>query len=232
MAFPHLASYFSLSALLVVFFLAFRLVLSFLAAGKATSSKRLPPGIGKYLIPLVISLTCPDLPFSVDAPEMHVISEALEIVKYVVSIVEGSLRRFRRFWKTRAQGFLLAVLKAGPIPGHIALIMDGNRRYALTKHMTLKEGYEEGATSLSRVGVLLLLASRSAIIDLSNDTKLGARHLPSARCEMYYYVLLFNRKLQANEGRSRYVDEDAGDQISGAHSAWVNSTSVSTDALV
>jgi hypothetical protein len=49
---------------------------------------------------------------------------------------------------------------------------------------------------------------------------------------MCYYVLLFNRKLQANEGRSGYVDEDAGDQISGAQSAWVNSTNLSTNSSV
>jgi hypothetical protein len=160
MTFPHLASYFSFSVLLVAFFLPLCLVLSFLATRKVASSKRLAPftnilpRIGKYLIPLVISLTvtCPDIPFSVDAPETHVTSEALEITKYALSTVERSLHCFRNFWKTKVQDFLLAVLKAGPIPGHIALIMDGNRRYALTKHMTLKEGYEEGATSLSRVG--------------------------------------------------------------------------------
>jgi ditrans,polycis-polyprenyl diphosphate synthase len=32
----------------------------------------------------------------------------------------------------------------GPIPRHLAIIMDGNRRFSKMKNMSYKEGYEKG----------------------------------------------------------------------------------------
>lgn len=37
---------------------------------------------------------------------------------------------------------------AGPIPRHVAIIMDGNRRWARTRHLPIIEGYRRGMTSL------------------------------------------------------------------------------------
>ncbi|KAL3484785.1 putative undecaprenyl diphosphate synthase-domain-containing protein [Aspergillus germanicus] len=39
------------------------------------------------------------------------------------------------------QFFLLDVLRTGPIPQHVAFIMDGNRRYARSKNISTVEGY-------------------------------------------------------------------------------------------
>lgn len=49
--------------------------------------------------------------------------------------------------------FLIAGLKAsGPIPNHVAIIMDGNRRYARKKGFThVSEGHFEGAKTLEKV---------------------------------------------------------------------------------
>ena len=40
--------------------------------------------------------------------------------------------------------FLLNILKRGPIPRHIAFIMDGNRRYATNKGMKKTQGHSVG----------------------------------------------------------------------------------------
>jgi ditrans,polycis-polyprenyl diphosphate synthase len=46
---------------------------------------------------------------------------------------------------------LLAVLRAGPIPQHVAFVMDGNRRYARTNGMKLIQGHIDGFVALRRV---------------------------------------------------------------------------------
>lgn len=43
------------------------------------------------------------------------------------------------------------VLKQGPVPKHIAFIMDGNRRYAQKRGQETKEGHNSGYNTLSRI---------------------------------------------------------------------------------
>lgn len=43
------------------------------------------------------------------------------------------------------------VLSSGPVPGHLGLIMDGNRRFAKKRGIGLKQGHTAGAESLSTV---------------------------------------------------------------------------------
>lgn len=47
--------------------------------------------------------------------------------------------------------FFISMMKTAPIPQHIGLIMDGNRRYAKSKDMALKDGHNAGADSLLQV---------------------------------------------------------------------------------
>lgn len=47
--------------------------------------------------------------------------------------------------------FGITVTKSGPIPKHVAFIMDGNRRFAKKKQMKLAKGHEEGAESLIKL---------------------------------------------------------------------------------
>jgi len=51
----------------------------------------------------------------------------------------------------RIRRALLAVLRAGPIPQHVAFVMDGNRRYARIKGMKVIQGHVDGFVALRRV---------------------------------------------------------------------------------
>lgn len=54
--------------------------------------------------------------------------------------------------KTLLIGFLLNVLRCGPIPRHVAIIMDGNRRYAKKHGLSqVSSGHLEGAKTLEMV---------------------------------------------------------------------------------
>jgi ditrans,polycis-polyprenyl diphosphate synthase len=46
---------------------------------------------------------------------------------------------------------LIATLKCGPIPQHIAFVMDGNRRYARNNHLETVEGHHLGFEALARI---------------------------------------------------------------------------------
>lgn len=47
--------------------------------------------------------------------------------------------------------FVLETLAQGPIPRHVAFIMDGNRRYAKENGISIAEGYLAGAKALVKV---------------------------------------------------------------------------------
>ena len=47
--------------------------------------------------------------------------------------------------------FIVSMMRTSPIPKHIGLIMDGNRRYAKAKDIELKDGHSAGADSLIQV---------------------------------------------------------------------------------
>jgi len=46
---------------------------------------------------------------------------------------------------------LIFIVSLGPIPKHVAFVMDGNRRYARGKGQKVREGHTEGFESLKRV---------------------------------------------------------------------------------
>lgn len=51
-------------------------------------------------------------------------------------------------WRSFFRKCLFRVLRVGPIPSHIAVIMDGNRRYAKKKKIDDMTGYDAGALAL------------------------------------------------------------------------------------
>ena len=55
---------------------------------------------------------------------------------------------------SNARNLMLDVLAAGPIPKHIAFVMDGNRRYARMNHKEVQQGHSDGFIALRRVSCL------------------------------------------------------------------------------
>ena len=51
----------------------------------------------------------------------------------------------------RLQNNCIAAIRRGPVPQHIAIIMDGNRRYARSSHIDTAEGHYAGAETLKNV---------------------------------------------------------------------------------
>lgn len=61
-----------------------------------------------------------------------------------------------------------SILKAGPIPQHIAFVMDGNRRYARMSGRPVWSGHNDGFQTLKKVTMLCYLTS-----DQQNANVLG-----------------------------------------------------------
>ncbi|KAF7294660.1 Alkyl transferase [Mycena indigotica] len=61
------------------------------------------------------------------------------------------LRWLRAKVVQRAERLLLHVLAAGPIPKHVAFVMDGNRRYARMNHKAISQGHSDGFLTLRRL---------------------------------------------------------------------------------
>ena len=66
--------------------------------------------------------------------------------------------------RTWAQRFFGNVLKSGPLPKHVALIMDGNRRYARFHHMKKIEGHRSGFEKLLEVWFRYISSIKYTII--------------------------------------------------------------------
>lgn len=54
------------------------------------------------------------------------------------------------------RSFCNNVIKAGPMPQHVAIIMDGNRRFAKKVNCERSKGHEKGFEKLTEVGPTLL----------------------------------------------------------------------------
>jgi len=63
---------------------------------------------------------------------------------------------------------LIGSLKQGPIPQHVAFVMDGNRRFARNHHIETVEGHNMGFESLARVcsGLGVLLQVIDVFVDI------------------------------------------------------------------
>lgn len=90
---------------------------------------------------------------------------------------------------------LIGSLKQGPIPQHVAFVMDGNRRFARNHHIETVEGHNMGFESLARVSCILevLLQSIDPLADIGGllqDWREGC-----------YYLRVQHRELQALKTR-------------------------------
>lgn len=59
--------------------------------------------------------------------------------------------RLASYIHTGSQNALINILASGPVPGHIAFVMDGNRRYARMHQKEVKQGHSDGFIALQRV---------------------------------------------------------------------------------
>ncbi|KAM5534091.1 hypothetical protein V8D89_012272 [Ganoderma adspersum] len=66
-------------------------------------------------------------------------------------LIPSSLAWLRDQAEAKARDALVSVLSAGPIPKHVAFILDGNRRYARSKHRQIREGHYEGFCALRKM---------------------------------------------------------------------------------
>lgn len=64
-----------------------------------------------------------------------------------------------------AQIITASVLEQGPIPKHIAFIMDGNRRFAKRHGIEVKEGHFLGGVALERVSCSNKMILGEAVAD-------------------------------------------------------------------
>lgn len=72
-------------------------------------------------------------------------SDPSDIKKWLSSSppVEWAMRQLR--------DLLIGALRQGPVPGHVAFEMDGNRRYARQHRIETVEGHHHGFEALARV---------------------------------------------------------------------------------
>ena len=67
------------------------------------------------------------------------------------SLVYSSFSWLQDTVSTQIQNAVLAILASGPIPKHVAFVMDGNRRYARRRHQVVIQGHSQGFVALRRV---------------------------------------------------------------------------------
>ncbi|KAF8638919.1 hypothetical protein AX17_001832 [Amanita inopinata Kibby_2008] len=77
---------------------------------------------------------------------------------------------------THLRNLLLHILSTGPIPSHIAFVMDGNRRYARSHHQHVQQGHKAGFEALRgvlevclRLGVKCVSAYAFSIENFNRD---------------------------------------------------------------
>ena len=56
---------------------------------------------------------------------------------------------------------LVGAIRQGPVPKHVAFIMDGNRRFAKQHGIEIVEGHNQGFEALAKVRCYLPLSSQS-----------------------------------------------------------------------
>ena len=76
-------------------------------------------------------------------PSLHL----SRIRKWILSspLAEWAIQQLRKL--------LIGALRQGPIPQHVAFVMDGNRRFARTHQIETVEGHNLGFEALARVGI-------------------------------------------------------------------------------
>lgn len=78
--------------------------------------------------------------------------EVLYIFIFLLKTLNTAMSWFKNKQNTSCvRNFCSKVLKAGEIPRHVAIIMDGNRRFAKKINCERSEGHEKGFEKLTEV---------------------------------------------------------------------------------
>lgn len=78
--------------------------------------------------------------------------EVLQFIFYFFHTIIIAMSWFKNKQNTSCvRNFCSKVLKAGEIPRHVAIIMDGNRRFAKKINCERSEGHEKGFEKLTEV---------------------------------------------------------------------------------
>ncbi|TYH77912.1 hypothetical protein ES332_D04G188000v1 [Gossypium tomentosum] len=98
---------------------------------------------------------------------------------------EYFLTKVLSYWSSLIRKVVFCVLRVGPIPTHIAMIMDGNRRYAKRKLLEEGAGHDAGAMALLNLiiycyelGVKYITAYAFAIDNFRRKPNEIAKHHP------------------------------------------------------
>lgn len=75
-------------------------------------------------------------------------SPAIESVSGIGSVLSKYWTKVEQFLGNQYRQHVAGVLKCGPLPRHIAFIMDGNRRFARKIHSETKVGHTLGGETL------------------------------------------------------------------------------------
>ena len=87
---------------------------------------------------------------------------------------------------------LLEIVRKGPIPHHLAIIMDGNRRFARSMGLTVKDGHEKGRDTLEE----LLDWCLELNIPILTVYALSTENLNRSKDEIDSLMDLFDRSLR------------------------------------
>ncbi|KAI8989641.1 Di-trans-poly-cis-decaprenylcistransferase [Trametes punicea] len=69
----------------------------------------------------------------------------------LLQLISSLLGWLREQASAKAEDAIISILSAGPIPQHVAFILDGNRRYARSKGMQVNEGHTDGFYNLRKM---------------------------------------------------------------------------------
>ena len=114
-----------------------------------------------------------------------------------------SLTMILRYLSDQLQHLVLSVLAAGPIPRHVAFVMDGNRRYARMHSMQVKQGHIDGFGALRKVkhaASLVYSIQPTNVIHiplLSTFILEATRSLPQAADPLCFSLCFRDRQFQA-----------------------------------
>lgn len=75
----------------------------------------------------------------------------MEAINVAYNLLTNCTSSIQYYWNNWYKRLLVNILKAGPIPKHLAFIMDGNRRYARKGNLATEIGHRSGGETLKNV---------------------------------------------------------------------------------